>query len=156
MPALSFVFFTNELHVLPLATLQIEQPPPSIKITKHFFQTHIEELKSEFFRVHSMGTATAEEWIKGLEERGKERRNDAGRWEKWEASGGVTRMRGLDSHKSIRSALLTRTAAPSTIGMPILHTSKGHNPVLSNNSISAPMSSQVRKLSQPLQTSFRK
>jgi hypothetical protein len=160
MPALPFVFFTNELHVLPPTTLQNGQPPSTIQITKHFFQHQIEDLKNEFSQVQSMGAATAEEWIKGLEGRGKERRNDAGRWEKWEASGGVARMRSLEQHEGLMSAP-TRIATPSTgtIFTHISHTTNGHDLILqTNNTMQIPgqNQNQVHQLSQSIQTSFRK
>jgi hypothetical protein len=152
MPALPFVFLTNELHIIPPTTLQNGQPPPTTQITKHFFQRHIEELKSEFSQVQSMGSAAAEEWIKGLEERGKQWRNDAARWEKWEASGGFARMRGLESHEGVKSAVPTRTATPST-------TANGGNHVFeTNHSMQLPgqIPTQVHQFPQPIQTSFRK
>jgi len=95
--ALPFIFLTNELHVIPLATLQNGQPT-GIQIAKHFFNPHIEEIKQEFDDVKAMGSATAEEWIKGLEGRGRERRNYAVRWERWEASGGVARMHHIGTN----------------------------------------------------------
>ena len=159
MPALPFVFFTNELHVLPPSTLQNSQPPPTIQITKHFFQRQIEELKGEFSTVQSMGMATAEEWIKGLDERGKERRNDAGRWEKWEVSGGAARMRGLEPHEGARSVAPTRTASPSTMFAHIPHQTNGLSVAFEpQNPIQLPGQalSQVQQLPQPIQTSFRK
>lgn len=43
-----------------------------------------------------MGSATAEEWLKGLDGRGSERRNDASRWENWAtASEGLCLMRNV-------------------------------------------------------------
>jgi hypothetical protein len=162
MPALPFIFVTNELHVLPPATLQSGQPPPTIQITKQFFQHHIDDLKAEFSQVQSLGSATAEEWIKGLDERGKERRNDAGRWEKWESSGGVSRMRGLEPHEGVKIAAPTRTATPSTTGTITTHVShptNGHNTVFqSHNStqLAGQIPSQIHQLPQPIQTSFRK
>lgn len=162
MPALPFVFFTNELHILPPATLQNGQPPSTIQITKHFFQRQIEELNSEFSEVQSMGAATAEEWIKGLDERGKEQRNDAGRWEKWQASGGVARMRGLEPHEGVNSAAPTRTATPSTTGTMFTHfpqPTNSYNPAFQpNNPTQLPgqIQAQVHQLPQPIQTSFRK
>jgi hypothetical protein len=82
--ALPFIFFTNELHVLPPSTLQSGSQPPMIQIAKRFSNSQIEEIQNEFHNAKALGTATAEEWVKGLEERGRERRNDASRWERWE------------------------------------------------------------------------
>ncbi|EKD16297.1 f-box domain containing protein [Drepanopeziza brunnea f. sp. 'multigermtubi' MB_m1] len=95
MAALPFVFLTNELHLLSAATLQSGQHPPSIQITKFFFKVHVDEIKREFEDVKAMGSATAEEWLKGLDGRGKERRNDAARWERWELGGGMERLRDI-------------------------------------------------------------
>ena len=160
MPALPFVFLTNELHIISPATLQNGPPPPTIQITKNFFQRQIEELKIEFSQVQSMGAATAEEWIKGLEERGKERRIDAGRWEKWEASGGVARMRSLELHERVKNTALTRNATPSTAGMMIIPqpANDSHYVFNSNESTQLPaqIPTQVHQLPQPIQTSFRK
>jgi hypothetical protein len=99
MSALPFIFFTNELHVIPLATIQSGQPPQAISIAKTFFQSQIDDIQREFTEVKTMGSATAEEWFKGLDDRGKEKRNDAARWEKWEITGGVGRMRITEPHE---------------------------------------------------------
>ncbi|KAK7719594.1 hypothetical protein SLS64_001771 [Diaporthe eres] len=56
---------------------------------------HVEALKQEFFSVKAMGAATVEEWLKGLEGRGHERRSDALRWENWTASGGLSQMKNV-------------------------------------------------------------
>ena len=157
MPALPFVFFTNELHVLPSATLQNGHPPSAIQITKQFFQEQIEDLRTEFFQVQSMGSATAEEWIKGLDGRGKEWRSDVGRWEKWGAGGGIARMRGVE-----QSAVPTRTATPSTTGIMITHNphpTNADNPAfLPNNTLHLPaqLQSQIHQTPQPIHTAFRK
>jgi hypothetical protein len=133
MTALPFMFLTNELHVIPAATLQ-SGPPTGIQISKHFFKPHIEELKQEFDDVKAMGSAAAEEWIKGLEGRGRERRNDAVRWERWEAGGGVARMRNLETNvirnperQSSTHTLHSSSSTPvaTTNGHTLLY--QGHN-----------------------------
>lgn len=98
MAALPFVFLTSDLHVISPTALENGQLPPDVKIAKHFLKNHVEEIKQEFFEVKSMGSAAAEEWLKGLEDRGKQRRNDAARWVRWEASGGLKRSRDIGSH----------------------------------------------------------
>lgn len=97
MAALPFIFLTNELHVLSTAALQSGQHPASIQITKHFSNLQIDEIKKEFDDVKAMGSATAEEWLKGLDGRGRDRRIDAARWELWDLGGGTGRLR--DAHK---------------------------------------------------------
>jgi hypothetical protein len=93
MAALPFVFVTNDVHIISSATLQNAQAPTHIQIAKNFFKPHVEDIKTEFFEIKAMGAGTAEEWLKGLDKRGKEKRNDAFKWERWEQISGVRRMR---------------------------------------------------------------
>jgi hypothetical protein len=92
MTALPFIFFTNDLHVVYSTTLQQGQPPAHIQLVKYFLTVQVEDIKQEFFKVKAMGSGTAEEWLKGLDDQGREKRNDASRWERWEAAGGIKRM----------------------------------------------------------------
>ncbi|TGJ82714.1 hypothetical protein E0Z10_g6049 [Xylaria hypoxylon] len=59
-------------------------------------------IQEELNSVRAMGEATAEEWLKGLEGRGKEHRADSLRWEKFEMFGGLIRMRQHLSSDNIR------------------------------------------------------
>ncbi|CAJ2513352.1 Uu.00g014710.m01.CDS01 [Anthostomella pinea] len=97
MPALPFVLVTDSTHVIPSAMLQDGQATHVLQLTKIFLSEHIEKLRREFLSVKAMGTATTEEWLKGLEDRGKEQQSDSVRWEKWESSGGTRQMRNLSS-----------------------------------------------------------
>lgn len=155
MTALPFVFLTNELHVLPLSTLQNGQPPPKLQITKNFFQPQIEDIKREFLEVKSMGSATAEEWLKGLDNRGKERRNDSLRWERWEGSGGVARMRITELQSTSKPTTQVNNVAipvttPSSTRGP---TPNAHGPTFAENDQNAPL---VSHLPPPIHTSLRK
>ncbi|KAK8095413.1 hypothetical protein PG999_013435 [Apiospora kogelbergensis] len=93
IPALPSVLLTEDTNVLSPGALQSGHGYNDVKFTKLFYKKHVEDLKEEFTTVKAMGLATAEEWIKGLENRGKELRGDAGRWEKWESAGGISQMR---------------------------------------------------------------
>ncbi len=61
-------------------------------MTKHYYKPHIREIMRQFDDVKDLGPASAEEWIKGLDGEGKERLNDAIRWEQWEARGGLKKV----------------------------------------------------------------
>ena len=50
-------------------------------------------MKRKFEEVKSLGPATAEEWVKGLEGDGKEKLSDAARWEQWELTGGLRSLK---------------------------------------------------------------
>jgi hypothetical protein len=126
MAALPFIFLTNEMHVIPISTLQTGQQPTNTKITKHYYKYHIDEIKREFEDVKALGSATAEEWLKGLEGRGKERRDDAARWERWEAVGGISKMREMRTSEALKekpSDNLTTTSVIPQIngGLPTLY-----------------------------------
>ncbi|KAF3764886.1 hypothetical protein M406DRAFT_236131, partial [Cryphonectria parasitica EP155] len=83
MAALPFMFVTQGLQAVTPAVVEKGQPPGIGPLTKLYWSSHVDDLKQEFFSVKAMGPATAEEWLKGLNGRGLERRNDALRWEKW-------------------------------------------------------------------------
>ncbi|KAI1499622.1 hypothetical protein F5X99DRAFT_388926 [Biscogniauxia marginata] len=95
MSALPFVLTTNDMHIVPSTMLQTGQISPGLQVTKIFLSASIEKLRHEFLSVKEMGEATVEEWLKGLDNRGKEHRNDALRWEKWELSRGAVQMQSL-------------------------------------------------------------
>ncbi|KAI7787033.1 hypothetical protein LA080_001125 [Diaporthe eres] len=116
--ALPFVFVTQELNVISPATMERSQTPPSTSLTKIFWSQHVEALKQEFFSVKAMGTATVEEWLKGLEGRGHECRSDALRWENWAASGGLAQMRNVlyPGYRPSVPATMSTAVGPKTAG----------------------------------------
>ncbi|KAI0838999.1 hypothetical protein F5Y06DRAFT_267156 [Hypoxylon sp. FL0890] len=90
--ALPFVLITSEMETISPDALQKGLVQPDLQVTKIYLSQHVEELKQEFISVESMGRATAEEWLKGLEARGRESITDSMRWEKWASTGGVAQM----------------------------------------------------------------
>lgn len=106
LAALPFAFLTNELQLVPASLLQ-QGPPPNIQITKYFFKPGVEEIKNMFFKVKSMGFGTAEEWLKGLDGKGKSKRADAQRWERFEATGGLHRLLSSSEEIDLHEARLT-------------------------------------------------
>ncbi|KAI2625133.1 hypothetical protein GGS21DRAFT_309097 [Xylaria nigripes] len=101
IPALPFVLLSDDMHVIPSAMLQTGRGAMTSPISKIFLPSHVAAIQEEFSTVRRMGDATAEEWLKGLEGRGKENRTDSLRWEKFEMSGGLRRMRQRLSSQSI-------------------------------------------------------
>jgi hypothetical protein len=73
--------------------MQMGALPPDTQVTKLFWTEHVEQVKAEFASVKALGSAAAEEWIKGLEIRGKQVLVDASRWEKWAGAGGIAHLR---------------------------------------------------------------
>lgn len=81
------------MRVIPPRAMQTGAHPPNAHVTKLFWAEHVEQVKTEFESVKSLGSAAAEEWIKGLEIRGKQVLVDASRWEKWAGVGGIAQLR---------------------------------------------------------------
>ncbi|KAK4180421.1 hypothetical protein QBC36DRAFT_30868 [Triangularia setosa] len=92
IPALSFVWLTNDLQVLSAATLEQGQLPVDVQVTKRFLSSEVQALERELLEVRDMGPGTVTEWLKGLPERGSDIRHDASKWEKWEGLGGPAKM----------------------------------------------------------------
>jgi hypothetical protein len=93
LPGLSFVLITPSMHMVPSVVLRSNEIPADLHLTKYYFNSDIEYLIQEFDHVKSLGPATLEEWIKGLESKGKRKMADAARWEQWENSGGLYEVR---------------------------------------------------------------
>lgn len=115
--ALPFIFVTEGLNAISPATMERSQSSAVGSLKKLYWSAHLEELKQEFFKVRAMGPATAEEWLKGLDGRGAERRNDASRWENWViTSDGLTQMRDVfyPGYRPPLPVSLGGAAGPST------------------------------------------
>lgn len=119
VPALPFVFLTDENHIVSHTSLQ-NGLPNNVHIAKYFFKPHIEDMKLEFSKAREMGTAAAEEWIKGLDDLGKDRRNDAVRWERWEALGGVHRMHASEPNEKAPLVLPSKVQTSISAAQPVL------------------------------------
>lgn len=93
LPALPFALFTSSMHFISSIALRGSQSSSNLNLTKYYYKPHIQAMKREFDEVKALGSATAEEWVKGLEANGKEKLADAARWEQWEMSGGLRMLR---------------------------------------------------------------
>ncbi|KAI1304739.1 hypothetical protein F5Y03DRAFT_166669 [Xylaria venustula] len=91
--ALPFIFINDRMQIISSAMLQTRPGNLESSITKVFLLSHVATIREEFASAKAMGEATAEEWLKGLEGRGKEHLVDSLRWEKFEMSGGLDRIR---------------------------------------------------------------
>lgn len=93
LPALPFALFTSSMHFISSIALRGSQSSSNLNLTKYYFKPHIQAMKREFDDVKALGSATAEEWVKGLETNGKEKLADAARWEQWDMSGALKIIR---------------------------------------------------------------
>ncbi|KAL8907582.1 MAG: hypothetical protein Q9207_001319 [Kuettlingeria erythrocarpa] len=103
LPALPFAFVSSSLDYIPNTLLRESAAPPSSHIIKRFYKPHVQQIKKELDDVRELGAASADEWSKGLPAEGKNRINDAIRWEQWEAKGGLKKVNvdyNLSDHDS--------------------------------------------------------
>ncbi|KAG9246104.1 hypothetical protein BJ878DRAFT_561979 [Calycina marina] len=127
LSALPLLYFSNELHIILQSTIKNpqQQVPSVIRITKSYYKPHVAEIMQEYSQVKAMGTATVEEWTKGLDNRGHDRKNDAARWEKWEAAGGLLRMRMSD--KLLEAKNISTTSRGNSASTTYTSLSNGHS-----------------------------
>ncbi|KAL1883840.1 hypothetical protein VTK73DRAFT_7628 [Phialemonium thermophilum] len=92
VPSLVFVFLTQDFHVLSPSVLAQTQLPADMRLTKLFLASDVEDLKEEFDSVKGLGPGTTEEWLKGLDDRAKQSKTEALKWEKWAQSGSHHRV----------------------------------------------------------------
>ena len=87
-------------HYVTSTVLRNGAPPSEVQLTKLYYKPHIEDIKNQLDQVRELGSASAEEWIKGLDMEGKEKLNDAARWEIWEAKGGLAKVNTKPNSRS--------------------------------------------------------
>lgn len=95
--ALPFAFISSSNNYIPSIVLRGGTPPPTLKLTKHFYKLHIKDIMLRLENAKELGTASTDEWIKGLNSEGRDRLNEAVRWEQWDAKGGLKKV-NLRSH----------------------------------------------------------
>jgi hypothetical protein len=148
LPGLPSAFVSQTGNYVTSVTLRNGTPPSDVKLTKHFYKPQVEEIQRRFHEARELGNASAEEWVKGLESEGRDRCNDAARWEQWEAKGGLKKVNSRPNQKPISSApkhvsgpgLAQNLSAPahvsstSVLANPVLATLTKENPSPSRSS----------------------
>ncbi|KAL8760868.1 MAG: hypothetical protein Q9184_002956 [Pyrenodesmia sp. 2 TL-2023] len=127
LPALPFAFVSSSLNYIPNTLLRESTAPPSSHIVKRFYKPDVRQIKRQLDDVQDLGAASADEWSKGLPAEGKDRINDAIRWEQWEAKGGLKKVNARPQAKPIPTSLGTTP----TQSLP-----KPYNNVILNSSVS--------------------
>lgn len=127
LPALPFAFVSSSLNYIPNTLLRESAAPPSSHIVKRFYKPHVQQIKRQLDDVRELGAASADEWSKGLPAEGKDRINDAIRWEQWEAKGGL---------KKVNVRPQARPIPTSSSTTPMQSLPKSYNSVIPNGSVS--------------------
>ena len=93
MPALTCAFISQEDHLVASNELRTRSPPEDVPLTKVFYKPQMDEMKTRVQRVIlDHGSAAVDEWVKGLDEEGRDRGEEVIRWENWEAKGGLEKV----------------------------------------------------------------
>ncbi|KAM0077414.1 hypothetical protein ACKRZS_010521 [Fusarium odoratissimum] len=141
LPALPPVLVDADMHVIHPRAIQAGTVPPHIQVTKLFWSEHVEQIKLEFENVKALGSAAAEEWIKGLEIRGKQALADASRWEKWAGSGGMAQFQ---APKTAAKAEAPFSFTPLAISAPLSKTSSAPAQSIGEHHRQAPVADDTR------------
>lgn len=114
LPGLPFAFVSDLGNYVASTAVRNIAQPVNVKLIKHYYKPQIEDIKRQFEIIRDLGDASAEEWTKGLETEGKDRCNEATRWEQWEAKGGLKKvnMRPMRPH----IAVVKPTSSSNSIG----------------------------------------
>src|ERR1700734_3663803 len=83
-PGLSYGYFTPSLHYVGARTMKRNTPPKRLQLTKCYFRPQIEDFLAKEAEARLLGPAVVSEWHKGIDSYGKERMDDAARFEDWE------------------------------------------------------------------------
>ena len=111
LQALPSAFVTETDHYIAHSVLRNATAPPLVPLTKRYYKPHIEEIKRQFEDAKELGTASAEEWTKGLASRGQERLEEIIRWEQWESKGGLKKV---NTRPKVHVQAGNRVAKPET------------------------------------------
>ncbi|KAL8819031.1 MAG: hypothetical protein Q9223_002454 [Gallowayella weberi] len=110
--ALPFALVSKSLHYIPNNLLRESTVPPSLEMVKRYYKLHVRNIRQQLDDVRELGIASADEWSKGLAEEGKERINDAIRWEQWEAKGGLKKV-NMRPHAKATTPMIISTNPPT-------------------------------------------
>ena len=86
-------------------------------MTKHYYKSDIEGIKRQFELAKELGVASAEEWTKGLAQRGQQCLEDIIRWEQWDSKGGLKSLTSRPNTKAMTSNVKGET--PSDRSTPL-------------------------------------
>ncbi|KAF2210856.1 hypothetical protein CERZMDRAFT_99020 [Cercospora zeae-maydis SCOH1-5] len=157
---IAHAFRNEESHFV---TETVRQMPPgipgSLRFSKVYYQPHLAAIKQEEDDAQQLGQGAADEWRKGLYNKGKDAMADSARWEKWEAQlrlganlGQVLREYDLSSFPHHVQDIQSRSAGVNTF-QPSSTTINGPHPlpqpvhVFQNGH--APEFPQYQQLSRP-------
>lgn len=82
---LPHAFRTQDHHFVFDLVKQTQGIPGHLRVMRTYHKKNLAAIEEELEEVKSFGEGTADEWRKGLAQRGKDAMADASRWERWES-----------------------------------------------------------------------
>ncbi|KAL8690691.1 MAG: hypothetical protein Q9218_003918 [Villophora microphyllina] len=136
LPALPYAFVSDSLNYVPISLLRESTATPPMQIGKRFYKLHVQNIKKQLDDVRELGAASADEWGKGLAEEGKERINDAIRWEQWESKGGLRKVNARPQAKATPTSTISSAplSLPKRPNAPDWEGLDARGPLVINNS----------------------
>ena len=84
---LPYAFRTPDGHFVPDHIRQSPNGlPAQTRLQKTFYRKDVDNITAEVDEVNSFGDGAADEWRKGMTQRGKDAMADSSRWERWEGT----------------------------------------------------------------------
>lgn len=81
---LPYAFRTPDGHFVPDHVRQGPNgAPPNLRLQKTFHKKDVDSILAELEEVNSFGDGAADEWRKGMAQKGKDAMADSSRWERW-------------------------------------------------------------------------
>lgn len=90
---LPYAFRTPDGHFVPDHIRQSPNGMPAqTRLQKTFYRKDVDNITAEVDEVNSFGDGAADEWRKGMTQRGKDAMADSSRWERWEGTMPIGKM----------------------------------------------------------------
>lgn len=81
---LPYAFRTSDGHFVPDHVRQLPNGVPAhLRLQKTFHKKDVDSILAELEEVNSFGDGAADEWRKGMTQKGKDAMADSSRWERW-------------------------------------------------------------------------
>lgn len=145
LPGLPYAYFTNGLNFVTSVALRATSPPLGLDLTRYYLQSQVDQLKLEMDHAVSLGRPAAAEWIKSLDDIGRQKMEDSKRFEHWEDIGGLQALiRSRSKYVSPPRHCLPAKPALPALSLPGTAT---HMQAISNSAGSrtqSPLSTQLK------------
>ncbi|KAF2860658.1 hypothetical protein K470DRAFT_257664 [Piedraia hortae CBS 480.64] len=113
---LPFALQTPELHYVPdFMRTQVGGIPQRIRAHRMYYRPDVEAIQADYVEAKGLGSGAADEWTKGLTDRGHEAMADAARWEKWESQTRPIDLAALIGERDLDTDINRKRGLPRSV-----------------------------------------